>query len=715
MKNYEKSVNTLRGIGKTREALLCAIGIKTLGDLCAYYPRAYEHRGRILPLSEAADGAKHSVILTVASEPRRVLIRRGMSLVKFRACEPSGGRSAEIVYFNQDYMRNNFTLGETYRFFGKVEKTGAPGREKFSLSSPVAERVISSPSELPPLYPIYRLTASLTQNAISGYVRAALAETGASDGLFEGSNDLPRELVEKRGLCSHSFALQNIHFPESLEALSSAKKRLIYEEFFLFALSVKLGGITERKSSHGAPICRAGELSELTALLPYRLTGAQERAIADIHADMGCDTPMKRLICGDVGCGKTIIAAAALFFAVRSGFRAALMAPTEILAAQHYADLEPLFARLGIRVVYLSGSLTAAKKRKAREALAAGEADIVIGTHALISDGVELPGLGLVVTDEQHRFGALQREALEGKGSHPHTLVMSATPIPRSLALTLYGDLDVSIVDMMPSGRQKVDTFVVDESYRARLNAFISKLVREGGQVYIVCPSIEESARDEEEGEDPFEIDLSLIGEGVFRVDLGDACAEAEKEKRTLPPLKSAKKYAEELTAALPGHRIALVHGKMKSSEKDAVMRSFAEGETDILVSTTVIEVGVNVPNACLMIVENAERFGLSQLHQLRGRVGRGSRRSYCVLVSDTTSAVAKERLTTLKNCSSGFEIAEKDLELRGPGDFVRSVGGEIRQSGELRFRLADMCTDAALMQAAFDDAMESGKLKMEN
>lgn len=708
MKEFEKSVTAIRGIGKTRETILSAIGIKTLGDLCAYYPRAYEHRGNILPLSEAVDGGKHSVILTVATEPKRVLIRRGMSLVKFRACEPAGGKSAEVVYFNRDYMRECFELGETYRFFGKVEKTGAPGREKYSLSSPISEKVTGTPEELPPLYPVYKLTSSLTRNAISGYIKTALEETDYNDGRFVAPNDLPKEIVKKHDLCSHSFALKNIHFPESIETLSRAKKRLIYEEFFLFALAIKRGKIKESDLSHLAPPLRCGDLEELTSLLPYHLTSAQERAISDIHSDISRDIPMHRLVQGDVGCGKTMVAAAAIFFAARSGYQSALMAPTEILASQHFDELSPLFEKLGIHAVYLSGSLTAAKKRKAREMLISGEADIVIGTHALLSAGVDFRNLGLVVTDEQHRFGALQREALEAKGSHPHTLVMSATPIPRSLALTLYGDLDLSVIDEMPSGRQKVDTFTVDESYRKRLNGFIMKCVKDGGQAYIVCPSIDEIEPDDgySDGENnEFEIDLSLIGEDFFRVDFDTE----KEEKRHAPPLKSAKKYAAELAAALPEIKVSLVHGKMRSAEKDEIMRSFLSGDIDVLVSTTVIEVGVNVPNACLMVVENAERFGLSQLHQLRGRVGRGNRKSYCILVSDSISYQAKERLNAIKSTSDGFVIAEKDLEMRGPGDFIKRIDGEIRQSGELRFRLADMCTDAQLLHEAFEDAEEYG------
>ena len=462
----------------------------------------------------------------------------------------------------------------------------------------------------------------------------------------------------------------------------------MFDELFFFSLGLAQRSKKERES--GAYPCRKQNISPLLSLLPYELTGAQKRAISEIAADMRRDIPMNRMVVGDVGCGKTVVAAAAMLIAVMSGAQAALMAPTEILARQHYAELSPIFQQLGVSCALLVGATPAAEKRKIKAALSCVSEElrlqVVIGTHALISDGVEFSELALAVTDEQHRFGVSQRNALSAGAEHTHVLAMSATPIPRSLALTIYGDLDISRIDEMPPGRQKVDTFAVDESYRARVNGFIEKTVREGGQVYVVCPSIDESAQ-VEGGE----------------VGMEDIAEEGFEEK---PPLRAATVCAEELAAALPDVSVALIHGRMKPGEKDAIMRAFADGETDVLVSTTVIEVGVNVPNASLMIVENAERFGLSQLHQLRGRVGRGKRKSYCILISDSHSENARRRLSVLTKTNNGFEIAEEDLAMRGPGDFFGGrTAGEIRQSGGVRFRFADLCGDAGLLARASEEA----------
>ena len=466
----------------------------------------------------------------------------------------------------------------------------------------------------------------------------------------------------------------------------------IFDEFFTFALGLAL--TREKSVRHGAPVCDAADLAPLVNALPYSLTGAQKRAIEEIRGDMSRDVPMSRIVVGDVGCGKTVVAAAAMLFAVQSGRQAALMAPTEILARQHYEDLAPLFASLGIRTELLIGATTAAKKKKIKEALESADRekriDVVIGTQALLSDGVNFYAPGLIVTDEQHRFGVAQRAVLSEKNAHAHMLVMSATPIPRSLALALYGDLSLSRIDEMPKGRQRVDTFVVDEAYRERLCAFIDKQCADGGQVYVVCPAVEE--RDAESDE----LLLSEIGE------------EAPLER---VQMKAAVQHAEELRAALPHLNVEVVHGKMKSRDKERIMSAFAAGEIHVLVSTTVIEVGVNVPNACLMIVENAERFGLSQLHQLRGRVGRGARKSYCVLVSGAPlsgSSTAAKRLDAMKTTYDGFQIAEQDLALRGPGDFLSGNTDEsIRQSGGVRFRLAALCDDTGLLSAATARAHE--------
>ena len=682
-----RSVGALYGVGAMREKAYARMGVRTLGDLAEHYPRAYEHRGDVRLLCDAPTDGKCAVVLTVATWPRVANIRRGMSLLKFRAYDDSG--SCEITYFNQNYHKDSFVLGATYRFYGKVERMG----NKYSMGSPAFEEVPpAGETALPSLYPVYPLTEGLSQKQVATHIATAMSIAGA-----DIDDPLPPELRMERELCTYPWALRQIHEPESLSALAIAKRRLIYDEFLLFALG--LAASRNRVKEQYAVPCDKGDIAPLTAQLPYSLTGAQARAIEEIRQDMAKSVPMSRMVVGDVGCGKTICAAAAMLFAVQSGRQAALMAPTEILARQHAAELSELFGRLGIRCELLIGATTAANKRRIKAALVAENEDerlqVVIGTQALLSEGVEFAAPGLVVTDEQHRFGVGQRATLAEKSGFTHLLVMSATPIPRSLALCLYGDLDISRIDEMPPGRQVVDTFVVDDGYRTRLDAFIEKQVTEGGQVYVVCPAIESEDEDTDDGEMLLS-DVSL--RGLDRV----------VEERETIPLKSAVVYAEELAARLPHIGVACLHGKMKPQEKDAIMQRFVSGEVQVLVSTTVIEVGVNVPSATLMIVENAERFGLSQLHQLRGRVGRGRSKSYCVLVkgAERCGETAERRLATMKNQHDGFEIARQDLLLRGPGDFVRSSSEDgIRQSGGLRFRLADQCDDGDLMQTAFDDA----------
>ncbi len=673
-------VTVLSGVGKVRAAAYEKIGIHTLGDLVLHYPRAYENRGDIRLLANTSLDGKNAVILTVASEPKSVRLRSHKSFLKFRAFDESG--SCEIVYFNQDYLSSKFPIGAVYRFYGKVERVG----KRFSMSSPIAEPWTEH-AELPTLCPVYRMTEGLSPKQIAKDVMAALELLAAAD----TEDPLPCDIREKRSLCTKAFAERHIHDPKNPQLLAIARRRLVYDEFFSFSLGA---AITHKKAkTTGAPICSAHDLTPLLSRLPYRLTGAQERAIDDILQDMAKNVPMSRMLVGDVGCGKTVCAAAAMLVAVQNGRQAALMAPTEILAQQHYNELSALMGAMGIRVALLTGSATAAQKRRIKEALITPERenriDIIIGTHALLSDGVEFFAPGLVVTDEQHRFGARQRAKLSEKNAHAHLLVMSATPIPRSLALVLYGDLDISKIDEMPPGRQRVDTFAVDESYRERLNGFIEKQIREGGQVYVVCPAVSEQELDEGE------VALSdILPDGTL------------KEKQ--PPLRAAVSFSEELQARFPQFSVAFLHGKMKSAEKDAVMQRFASGEIQILVSTTVIEVGVNVPNACLMIVENAERFGLSQLHQLRGRVGRGTRKSYCILVigeGGVHGETARARLSTMRTTYDGYAIAEQDLAQRGPGDFLATSDGSIRQSGGLTFRLADTGEDYSILADATNDA----------
>jgi len=676
----------LPGVGEKRAEQLARLGLHTVSDLLFHFPRAYENRGDVVSLAgtqePARAGARQAVILTVSTAPRRSRLKNRMTLLKFRAFDDSG--TCEVAFFNQDYLADSFPIGAVFRFFGRVERTG----RGFSLTNPAFEPYTEG-SALPPLFPVYPLTEGLSNKLISGLIRQAMPAIARME------DPLPEDIREREGLCTLAFALRTVHCPPDFQSLHTAKTRLAFDEFFRFALGLGMQGGGARVG--GAPVCCVSEetFAGFRALLPYELTAAQERTIAEIRHDMASGTAMNRMLVGDVGCGKTVCAAAAVYVAVRSGRQAAIMAPTGILAAQHAAELIPLFARIGIRGELLTGATTAARKRKIRAALAdpdpAARLDFVIGTQALLSAGVDFAAPALVVTDEQHRFGVSQRAALSDKNRHAHLLCMSATPIPRSLALVLYGDLDVSRIDQMPPGRQRVDTFVVDESYRARLDAFIRKNVAAGGQVYIVCPAVEQAEGAEEADE------AGLI---PLTADFAAATLPAP----TLPPLRAAVQYAAELAERLPDLRIGFVHGRMKQAEKDGIMQAFTAGEVQVLVSTTVIEVGVNVPNACLMIVENAERFGLSQLHQLRGRVGRGNRKSYCILVRAGGGDAARARLEVMRTTYDGFRIAEQDLAQRGPGDFLApAAGGSIRQSGG--FRLAEGWNDAGLMDRAFGDA----------
>lgn len=676
----------LPGVGEKRAGQLARLGLHTVSDLLFHFPRAYENRGDVVSLAgtqePARAGARQAVILTVSTAPRRSRLKNRMTLLKFRAFDDSG--TCEVAFFNQDYLADSFPIGAVFRFFGRVERTG----RGFSLTNPAFEPYTEG-SALPPLFPVYPLTEGLSNKLISGLIRQAMPAIARME------DPLPEDIREREGLCTLAFALRTVHCPPDFQSLHTAKTRLAFDEFFRFALGLGMQGGGARVG--GAPVCCVSEetFAGFRALLPYELTAAQERTIAEIRHDMASGTAMNRMLVGDVGCGKTVCAAAAVYVAVRSGRQAAIMAPTGILAAQHAAELIPLFARIGIRGELLTGATTAARKRKIRAALAdpdpAARLDFVIGTQALLSAGVDFAAPALVVTDEQHRFGVNQRAALSDKNRHAHLLCMSATPIPRSLALVLYGDLDVSRIDQMPPGRQRVDTFVVDESYRARLDAFIRKNVAAGGQVYIVCPAVEQAEGAEEADE-------------AGLIPLTADFAAATPPAPTLPPLRAAVQYAAELAERLPDLRIGFVHGRMKQAEKDGIMQAFTAGEVQVLVSTTVIEVGVNVPNACLMIVENAERFGLSQLHQLRGRVGRGNRKSYCILVRAGGGDAARARLEVMRTTYDGFRIAEQDLAQRGPGDFLApAAGGSIRQSGG--FRLAEGWNDAVLMDRAFGDA----------
>lgn len=678
LNNLSTPVIKLNGIGKSRAEKLEKIGIKTLRDLIYYFPRAYQNRGDVKTLGMYDTEAPHSYILTVASEVHSAMVKKGMTISKFRAFDESG--SCEVVFFNSPFVKDIFHVGSTFRFFGK---TSFSKTRRLVLTAPKYEPVIEG-VDLDEFVPVYSLTDGLSSKMLEKHIKSAIDEL-----LPYVEDPIPEDIRLKYSLPTLSYAIRNIHFPKDSEAISRASRRLAFDEMLYFALGISITA-KKRELGEGVSFSKCS-LEPFVSLLPYELTTAQKNAINDVYKDTvlkrinGKTPAMSRIIIGDVGSGKTVCAAAAAYIAFSSGYQTAIMVPTEILANQHYDDLNKLLGSLGMKVKLLTGSTSASSKKKIYEEIASGEVDIVIGTHALLSDKVIFSKLGLIITDEQHRFGVAQRAILKEKQKKAHMLVMSATPIPRTLALAIYGDLDISKLDELPKGRQPIDTFVVDEEYRLRLNQFIMKQVSLGGQCYVVCPAIEE--RDEE-------IDEYIFSDGVITNNTSN--------------IKNVLSFTDELKASLPGVRVAALHGKMKAAEKDAIISSFAKGETDVLVSTTVIEVGVNVPNASLMIIENAERFGLSQLHQLRGRVGRGSRKSYCVLVSDSKYETAKARLDVMKNTTDGFEIADKDLLLRGPGDFFASKSdNNLRQSGGFEFKMAPLCNDADLFNNALFAAKE--------
>ncbi len=646
MADLTTDVRYIKGIGEQRAKALEKLGIATLRDLISWFPRKYEDRTQMKTIAELVPGEAACVAAMVAAPPTVSHIRKGMDLVKVRAVDDSG--VLDVTFFNQTWLQNQLLQGETYVFYGKAEGNLLRRQMAGPLVEAVGRRETTGR-----IVPIYPLTAGVSQLVLSRSIRQGL--DACADIL---PDVLPDRVRREHHLCRINYAYENIHFPESAQALDLSRRRLAFEELFLFTLGLRR--LRRRREVVRVPPCRPVDMEGFYGALPFTLTQAQRRCIGEALADMGAGVPMNRLCQGDVGSGKTMVAAACAYFCVKNGRQAALMAPTEILARQHYEGLAPLLEPLGVRCALLTGSTPAKEKRAAAAALAAGDIHFVIGTHALITGDLAYADLGLVVTDEQHRFGVGQRAALAAKGRHPHTLVMSATPIPRTLALILYGDLDVSVIDQLPPGRRPIATYAVPGSYHPRVYRFIRKLAAEGRQAYVVCPIVEENDQLPDER-------------------------------------KAATAYARMLqTEVFPDLRVACVHGKMKPREKDRVMAAFAAHEADILVSTTVIEVGVDVPNAAVMVVENAERFGLSQLHQLRGRVGRGQHQSYCILISDNRSEETRQRLEVMTRTADGFQIAEEDLRLRGPGDFF----GE-RQHGLPGLKIADIGCDTQLLKEA--------------
>lgn len=637
-------VTILKGVGEAKAKLFANLNIFTLGDLICHFPRGYEDRTKLVTISELSPDVPACFRATVMNNPRTAHIRKGLDMTKVQLTDTTG--RLNVTFFNNRFAAGQLEYGREYIFYGAVSGDFVG----YNMTNPVFENPDSPGLTTRRVLPIYPLTAGLTNAAVGKAVLQALAVCDPP------AEILPEAVRAEYGILPAEEAYHAIHQPRDMEQAAQAKKRLIFEEFFVFS-----AGLSLMRSSRAEKKCTPYHnfnMKPFYGSLPFALTGAQSRAVEEILSDFRSGKPMNRLVQGDVGSGKTMVAAAAAYCAAGNGAQTALMAPTEILAEQHYASLSRLFAPLGITVDLLTGSMTVRQKREARERLASGETQVVVGTHALLTDATRFLRLGLVIADEQHRFGVAQRSKLSEKGEDPHLLVMSATPIPRTLALLMYGDLDVSILDELPPGRQTVETFLVGESYRARINAFIRKQVAEGHQCFVVCPAVEENQ------------------------ELG---------------VKAASAWAETLQQTVfPDLRIALLHGQMKGAEKEAAMAAFARGEADVMVATTVIEVGVDVPNATLMVIEDADRFGLSQLHQLRGRVGRGKAKSYCILTSHNRNPETLQRLKALCKTNDGFRIAEEDLKLRGPGDFFGS-----RQSGLPAFRVGDLSCDLATLKQA--------------
>lgn len=648
-----ESIRVLPGIGPKKAELFAKLGIETTDDLLHFYPRDYEDRTKLLPIASLEADVPACFVASVVSNPLTHRIpkpsNRALNVTKVTVADHTG--RLNLTFFNAEYTAQRLTRGETYCFYGTV--TG--DYLGYAMVNPLFEALDAHGGLTRCIVPIYSLTAGLTNKMVMQAVANAMQRCTVEE-------LLPQSVRTRLALCDAATAYREIHLPSSGEALEAAKRRLIFEEFFVFSAALAI--LRAKRAVRPVAPWENTALDAFLAALPFRLTDAQMRAVRDVLNDFRSGRPMSRLVQGDVGSGKTMVAAAAAYCAAQNGCQTAFMAPTEILAKQHFDTLSPLLEPLGVHCALLTGSMTPAQKRDYRKALAEGQIALAIGTHALLTDATAFSKLGLVIADEQHRFGVAQRSALLAKGEQPHLLVMSATPIPRTLALFLYGDLDVSVIDELPPGREPVDTFLVDERYRRRLNDFIRRQAAEGHQCFIVCPAIEESETDD---------------------------------------LKAAEAWAQTLRDnVFPNLRVALLHGKMKGAEKDAVMQAFAAGEYDLLVSTTVIEVGVDVPNATLMVIENADRFGLSQLHQLRGRVGRGKAKSYCVLVSDNRNIETRERLKALCATNDGFRIAEEDLKLRGPGDFFGS-----RQHGLPMFRVGSLLRDPEVLRQAQSAAAE--------
>ena len=659
MIDLKQNVQYVKSVGPTKVALLNNLGIYTLEDLITYFPREYEDRRKQKKISELIDGEEITIEARVVSEINLNRIRKNMTILK-TIVEDDTGRCT-ITWFNQVYMKQHIKRGETYKFFGKVTNK----YNHIEMVNPVFDEIGKS-KNTGKVMPIYPSTYNLSQTAIRQAIENALSMI---DG--ELQETLPNYLLSEYNLQELETSLKQIHFPTSEENRLKARKRLVFEELLTMQLALlEIKGQTEIEEGIGFD--KNVKMSDVINNLPFRLTKAQLRVLEEIDNDMETAKPMNRLLQGDVGSGKTVVAMIAAYKAVKSGYQAAIMAPTAILATQHLEEFKKILEPLGVKCALLLGSTKIKERRQILEQLENGTIQVLIGTHALLTENVTFQKLGLVVTDEQHRFGVRQRTAIVAKGNNPDVLVMTATPIPRTLALILYGDLDISIIDELPPNRKKIETYAVTKRMEERVNNFIRKNIDEGRQVYVVCPLVEEKE----------DVDI-------------------EEQKSDLKAVKEwTEKYQKEI---FPNYKVNCIYGKMKQKEKDEIMEQFKNGDIDILVSTTVIEVGVNVPNASVMIVENSERFGLAQLHQLRGRVGRGNYQSYCILKYDShCSQVARERMKIMQETNDGFVIAEKDLELRGTGEFFGT-----KQHGLPEFKIANLFIDMPMLKSVQSVALK--------